>query len=107
MYVADNVDYARVKLFVVSVLWRASVSTLPFYRRVDLREAVSSHIVADGSSGSMSLPAHLLDFVIAHGKPLGAVGVPLSGSHEIEIFRTALLRRGARQAERRRRRETP
>jgi hypothetical protein len=36
IYVCEQFDYARLKLFVLSVLWRASVSTLSFYNRVAL-----------------------------------------------------------------------
>lgn len=32
----ENIDYDIFALFLLSVLWRASVSTLPFYRNVDL-----------------------------------------------------------------------
>lgn len=50
IFVAENVDYPKLKLFMVSVLWRASVSTQLFYKRVDLgprlsraREMIETH----------------------------------------------------------------
>jgi len=54
--VADGVDYRKLKLFVVSVLWRASVSTLPYYRRVDLgpRAARACQMIAEGDPGKPS-----------------------------------------------------
>jgi hypothetical protein len=33
---ADDFDYAKLKLFIISVLWRASVSTRPFFHRISL-----------------------------------------------------------------------
>ena len=36
LYIADNFDYARLKLFILSVLWRAAVSKIPFCGRVHL-----------------------------------------------------------------------
>jgi len=33
-WVIDKFDYSRLKLFFVSLLWRASISTQPFYRRI-------------------------------------------------------------------------
>jgi hypothetical protein len=37
-YVVDNYDYSRLKLFFISLLWRASVSSRPFYSKVSLGE---------------------------------------------------------------------
>lgn len=36
IYVAEQFDYHRMKLFIVSVLWRASVSTQQYFSRVNL-----------------------------------------------------------------------
>jgi hypothetical protein len=35
-YVASQFDYARLRLFIISVLWRASVSTHQFFYRISL-----------------------------------------------------------------------
>jgi hypothetical protein len=37
LFVAAQFEYAKLKLFIISVLWRASVSTHPFFRRISLR----------------------------------------------------------------------
>ncbi len=37
-YVVDNYDYRRLKLFFISVLWRASVSSQNFFSRISLGE---------------------------------------------------------------------
>lgn len=46
-------DYARLKLFVVSVLWRASVSTHPMFYKIDLgpREAVLRQSIQNADPG--------------------------------------------------------
>jgi len=35
-FILRDIDYASIKLFVLSVLWRASVSTLPFFAKIRL-----------------------------------------------------------------------
>jgi hypothetical protein len=35
-YIVDNFDYKKLKLFFISLLWRASVSTDPFFSRISL-----------------------------------------------------------------------
>lgn len=35
-YIYDNFDYDKLKLFFLSVLWRAAVSSHPFFKRVDI-----------------------------------------------------------------------
>lgn len=35
-YMYDNFDYDKLKLFFLSVLWRAAVSSHPFFKRVDI-----------------------------------------------------------------------
>lgn len=44
-YIIKDIDYGRLKLFVLSVLWRASVSNLPFFSRIQL--AKHETIIAD------------------------------------------------------------
>lgn len=51
--IASNIDYRLLKLFCVSVLWRASVSMHPFYKRVQLGplEKKAKEILASGQPG--------------------------------------------------------
>jgi len=44
-FIIDNIDYRRLKLFVLSVLWRSSVSSKPFFTRVKLGQYQS--MIAD------------------------------------------------------------
>lgn len=44
-FVVKNIDYSRLKLFVLGVLWRAGVSEQPFFARVQLEKHES--IIAD------------------------------------------------------------
>lgn len=53
-YLLPRVDYHRLKLFVLSLLWRASVSQHLFFRRVTLgphQETIRSMIDADDAGG--------------------------------------------------------
>src|SRR5207244_6878533 len=56
LYVADRFDYARLKLFVLSVLWRAAVSEIRFCSRVKLgpRLAPVRQMLEDSDPGSPS-----------------------------------------------------
>jgi hypothetical protein len=155
VYVAESVDYAQLKLFVISVLWRASASGLPFFRRIDLGPRLArarqmleesdpgtpaefatfftrwiktpgkqlppkfmaspvsrryegargaklylGYFVANVCTSSASFPSPLSDFAIAPDKPVVAIGIPLSGSGDVETFRSSLLKRGARRPRR-------
>lgn len=53
IYVAEQFDYHRLKLFIVSVLWRASVSTQQYFSRVDLgrRLARAKEMIAAEDAG--------------------------------------------------------
>jgi hypothetical protein len=51
-YLLPNVDFRLLKLFVLSVLWRASVSSLDFFSNVDLgerHEATMKSLISNGS----------------------------------------------------------
>jgi hypothetical protein len=52
-YELKNADYTRLKLFFISVLWRASVSGQPFFSRVDLGplEASARNHILQGDAG--------------------------------------------------------
>ena len=53
IYVAEQFDYNRLKLFIVSVLWRASVSTQQCFSRVNLgrRLARAKEMIAASDAG--------------------------------------------------------
>lgn len=58
-----GIDTSLIKLFFVSVLWRASVSTMPFYQKVSLGklEAIAKQMVWESDASS----AHTFSFVLA------------------------------------------
>jgi hypothetical protein len=150
LYVADYFDYARLKLFVLSVLWRAAVSQHRFCSRVELGPRLArvrqmledsdpgspsefstiftrwtrtpqkglppkllaspvrrryeqaraiklylAHFVAEVCTSSAPFPSALSEFVISPSKPMVAIGLPLSGSGDVDVFKAALLKRGA------------
>lgn len=53
-FVIKNIDYARLKLFVLSVLWRSSVSSQPFFARVKLgrHESLIAQMIRNQNAGS-------------------------------------------------------
>jgi hypothetical protein len=66
-YLLSEVDYALLKLFVLSLLWRASVSGLYFYRNVDLGQSHEDRIKSLIASGSIE-DADIYQFVCSHQK---------------------------------------
>jgi hypothetical protein len=52
----SSVDYARLKLFFIALLWRASVSTMPFYRNVRLGpyEERARQMILSGQPGEVN-----------------------------------------------------
>jgi hypothetical protein len=53
-FVLKDIDYGRLKLFVLSVLWRASVSSKPFFARIQLgkHEATIADMIQKKNPGS-------------------------------------------------------
>jgi hypothetical protein len=51
----ENVDYCKLKLFILSLLWRASVSTLPFFAQISLEndEDKVKKMIESGSCGNL------------------------------------------------------
>jgi hypothetical protein len=66
-YLLPNVDFRLLKLFVLSVLWRASVSRLRFYRNVDLGQRHEHKIKSLIASGTIE-HADDYQFVCSHQK---------------------------------------
>lgn len=61
----ENFDYRRLKLFFVSLLWRASVSRLPFYKRISLgpfEDRLRTMILAGEPGGSEDFAVILARF---------------------------------------------
>ena len=66
-YLLPDVNYALFKLFVLSVLWRASVSQLPFYRNVHLGQSHEDRIKSLIDGGSIE-GGGIYQFVCSHQK---------------------------------------
>ena len=69
-FVIKNTDYSRLKLFVLSVLWRASVSKEPFFARVQLgkHEPIIADMIRNQNPGGFDeFPVVLARLV---GQPL-------------------------------------
>ncbi len=59
LVVAENIDYARFKLFALSILWRAGVSSEPFFREVSLgphEERLRVRLLANDPGRSSEYP---------------------------------------------------
>ncbi|MBI4233965.1 MAG: hypothetical protein HY686_05935 [Chloroflexi bacterium] len=71
-YVVDNFEYRRLKLFFISMLWRASVSSQKFFSRLCLgrfEDIAKQHIVnsAPGNSEDFSVVLSKFDHPLAKG----------------------------------------
>ena len=65
-YTLENADYAKLKLFVLSMLWKAAVSTQPFCAKVVLSEAkveqLRQMLLAKDPGGSTTFTVRLAQF---------------------------------------------
>ncbi|MFC2041494.1 hypothetical protein ACFLTY_04150 [Chloroflexota bacterium] len=64
-YIVDNYDYRKLKLFFISMVWRASVSSQPFFSKVSLGEfedVAKKHITNNDPGGSDVFSVHLAKF---------------------------------------------
>ena len=71
-YIVDDFEYAKLKLFFISTLWRASVSNQKFFARVSLgrfEDIAKEHIVNrdPGNSDSFSVVLSKFDHPLAKG----------------------------------------
>ncbi len=62
-FMLNGVDYRLLKLFFISILWRASVSNMPFFKKVKLGtlEHEAKRLIWSGDSGG----EHTFSFVLA------------------------------------------
>lgn len=53
---AQNVEYLKIKFFIMTVLWRASISSLPLFRRIDLGPTTNrlKTFIWNGETGSIN-----------------------------------------------------
>lgn len=89
----DGIDYDRLKLFFVSVLWRASVSTHPFYSRVRLgpHEARIRAMLLTRSPGSADDYSVLLERFIYPPEAIPTLGPEPCGRIEGRRFYRLLM----------------
>jgi hypothetical protein len=78
--VAEGIDYKLFKLFQLSVLWRASVSTLPFFRRVQLGplEEEIRQMLLRGDPGPAPLFSCMIWSLFDNGKKIPLMFPPLA-----------------------------
>lgn len=77
-----NIDYAKFKLFQLSILWRAGVSSMPEFRQVRLgpyQEVLRAMILAGNAGLPEDYPC-LMFLVLNEGRPLGDLIVEPSWS---------------------------
>lgn len=72
---AQHYDYRKLKLFFLSLLWRAGVSTRPFFSKVDLgfhEERLRRHILSGdpGEIGDFSVVISIYEDTPSHGFPI-------------------------------------
>ena len=70
-YYQDKYDYEKLKLFFISILWRASVSTQSFYSKVNLgpwEEIAKKHILDENSGNGHEFSTVLSLFISKSGR---------------------------------------
>lgn len=78
-YQIKNVDYAKLKLFIISVLWRASVSSQEFYAQVSLgryEKIARTHLLSSDPGGPDDFPVFFERFT--HPAELIPILCPIS-----------------------------
>jgi hypothetical protein len=78
-----GIDYCRFKLFQLSILWRAGVSSLPFFERVQLgphQERLREMLLAGDPGKSSTYPSILWGLTLKPGEPPGMLMQPLRKS---------------------------
>ena len=64
-YIVDNYEYRRLKLFFISMVWRASVSSQPFFSKVSLgqfEDVAKNHIASNDPGDSEVFSVNLAKF---------------------------------------------
>jgi hypothetical protein len=72
-YVIKNYDYKKLKLFFISMIWRASVSSQPFFSKVSLGEfelVAKKHIANNNPGGNEDFSVILAKFDHPRVKPI-------------------------------------
>jgi hypothetical protein len=75
----NNLDYKRFKLFLLSILWRASISTRPFFKEVNLgpHEAILRRMILNGNPASTEdYPIMVLSYLNDSSVPGDLIGQP-------------------------------
>ena len=88
----NGIDYRMFKLFLLSILWRASISTLPIFKNVNLgiHEQVIRHKILNNNPGSAAeYPCAIFTHLHNHNIPYEIIaepGVIINGEQQIYAF---------------------
>jgi len=77
--VCKNISYVKYKLFLLSILWRASISTRPMFSEISLgpHEEIIRKMLYEGDAGDVSdYPIFMLTFVGDKTVPKDLIGHP-------------------------------
>jgi hypothetical protein len=75
----ENINYKKFKLFLLSILWRASISTRPLFNQISLgpHEEVIRQMVYGGNPGDASdYPVFMLTYITDKSIPKDLIGHP-------------------------------
>ncbi len=75
----ENVEYARFRLFLLSVLWRASISRRPLFKEVSLgpyEERVRQMVLIGDPGNPEEFPVVLFTWLHEHSVPTDIIGQP-------------------------------
>lgn len=84
MTYAKGIDYAKFKLFLLSILWRSSISNLDFFKNVDLgpyEEEIRSMILNNNPKSPMDFPCFISSYRNYKTLPYELIGQPRRYRH--------------------------
>lgn len=84
----SNIDYSKYKLFLLSILWRASISTRPFFENVNLgphEETIRKMLLSHEPGLASDYPTLVLNYLRASDELTKIVGQPLKKRIENRI----------------------
>ncbi|SEW57448.1 hypothetical protein [Chitinophaga arvensicola] len=86
-----DVDYKMLKLFLLSVLWRSHVTSLPFFDKVDIgehAESIKKMILENDPGNEDTFPIYIISIINITGEPLNGIVIPEAAkSNDLHICR--------------------
>ena len=89
-----NIEYKKFKLFLLSILWRASISSRPFFSEVQLgphEDRIRKMLIGENPGEELQYPIQLLTYVNDKSMPPDLIAQPRKFKHEGHTLITFLI----------------